>query len=165
MDMEGTENEIIARLEEELRSEMIARLEQKVWEIEPDEFIWSDPGPVSLEWALGELGFEWSELEDIAKEHAHLGIPIREYPKTDLVYARAQELHAAVERKDEEALRDRLHHHLHSWARRAYGRGRTSYGLTSGTPPTPSAITSTRRSGVSSSSISSVRWPRRVSDS
>jgi hypothetical protein len=115
MEMRETENEIIARLEEEVRSEMIARLEQVVREIEPDKFIWSDPGPVSLERALGELGFEWSVLEDIAKEHAHLGIPIREYPKTDLVYARANELHAAVKRKDDEALRERLEHHLHSW--------------------------------------------------
>jgi hypothetical protein len=40
----------------------------------------------------------------------HLGIPIREYPKTDLVYARAQELRNAIERKEEEV----VHHHLHS---------------------------------------------------
>jgi hypothetical protein len=53
MEMRETENEIIARLEEEVRSEMIARLEQVVREIEPDRFIWSDPGPVSLERALG----------------------------------------------------------------------------------------------------------------
>jgi hypothetical protein len=40
---------------EETRSEMIARLEQEVREIEPDAFVWSDPGPVLLERALNEL--------------------------------------------------------------------------------------------------------------
>jgi hypothetical protein len=112
MDMEETTREMIARLEQEVRSEMIARLEQEVREIEPDEFIWSDPGPVLLERARGELGFDWNELEEIPQQHVHLGIPIREYPKTDLVYARAQELQNAVECKEEEV----LCHHLHSWA-------------------------------------------------
>lgn len=97
---------------EETRREMIARLEHEVREIEPDAFVWSDPGPVLLERALGELGFEWNELEDVSQQHAHLGIPIREYPKTDLVYARAKELQNAVERKEEQVVR----HHLHSWA-------------------------------------------------
>ena len=99
---------------EETRSEMIARLEQEVSEIEPDAFVWSDPGPVLLERVLGELGFDWNELEDISQQHV-LGIPIREYPKTDLVYARAQELRNAIERKEEEV----VHHHLHSWAVKA----------------------------------------------
>lgn len=113
MDMEKTENEIIGRLDQEVRSEMIARLEQEVREIEPDEFIWADPGPVSLEQALEELGFDWNELENIAQDHVHLGIPIREYPKTDLVYLRAQELQNARERKEKEE--EVLTHHLHSW--------------------------------------------------
>jgi hypothetical protein len=106
------EDELIARLEQEIRSDLIARLEQRVREFEPDRFIWAYVGPVLLERALAELGFEWNELEAIAPEHVHLGIPIRKYPKTDLVYARAQELQNASERKEEEV----VSHHLHSWA-------------------------------------------------
>ncbi len=97
---------------EETRSEMIARVEQEVRRIEPEGFVWSRPGPVLLERALGELGFDWNELEDIPQKLVHLGIPIREYPKTDLLYARAQELQNAVERKEELV----VPYHLHSWA-------------------------------------------------
>jgi hypothetical protein len=115
MDMDETDRQMTNRLEHEVRSEMIARLEQEIAELARLDGVWAKPGPVSLERALGELGFDWNELENIAQKHVHLGIPFGEYPKTDVVYARAWELQNAVERREEEAVRDRLYHHLHSW--------------------------------------------------
>jgi len=130
---------------------MIARLEREVNQFAPEAFVWRDPGPVLLERALGELGFDWNELEDIPQQHVHLGIPIREYPRTDLVYARALELQSAIEREEEEI----VCHHLHSWVVEAHVEEGIwedhAMWLDIRHVPDPVSYYSTKRSGATSS--------------